>query len=144
MTRLGKRRVFICILVSLMVYGLTWCGLLPNIGGSNQVRAFSFGSSQEPPLRDEASFPAPSPLWQVNQSNIAFLESVTVVISNRILTKSPSHGQGALYYCHHNTDSSHTIISLHIVNCPDTVLKLISDQNYLQLDIPPPHALASL
>lgn len=143
MTRVAKRQVFTCILISLIVYGLTWCGLSPNVGEPNQVTAFSFGSSPEPPLRNSENYPTQSLLWQDNQSNIAFLQSATQETLNRILIKIPGNDKGALY-CHHNIDSNHTIISLHIIDSPDTVLKSISGQTYLQLDIPPPHTLASL
>lgn len=132
MTRRGKRWVFTCILVSLTVCGLTWYGLLPGIDGANQVKAFSFDWTQKPPL------------WQISQSNIAFFENITLITPTRILTKSASNDQSTLCYCHHNTDSSHTIIPPRMVDCPNTVLKFINGQTYLQLDIPPPHALASL
>lgn len=144
MTRLARRHIFIFLLISLLVYGCIWCGLLSNIGEPNQVKVLSFGPFKESPLRNNESYPAPSPLWQANESNIAFLQSVTVISSDRVLTKSLGNGQSALHCCHHNADSSHAIVLLHIINTFNTAFRFVDGQAYLHLDIPPPHALASL
>lgn len=144
MVRLARRQIFIFILISLILYGSIWCGLLSNIGEPNQVMVLSFGPLKESPLRSKESYPIPSPLWQVNDSNIAFLQSIPLISSYRVLTKSPGNGQSALYYLHHNADSSRAIVLLRVINIFNTAFKFVDGQAYLHLDIPPPHALASL
>ena len=144
MTRLTRRQIFIFILISLLVYGLIWCGLLSNVGEPNQVKVLSFDPFKEPPLHNRGNYPAPSPLWQANQINIAFLQSVTVISLTRVLTKSSGNVGNALCYCHHNTDFNHAVLSLRIIDTFNTAFKFADGQACLHLDIPPPHASASL
>lgn len=144
MRRLEKQRVFICILVSLLVSGLIWSSFLPNNGKPNQGKTFSLDSFKESPLRNGESYPALPPLWQVNQSSIAFAGNATVTSLNRVSARNPGNLLHALWYCHHDTDSSHTKILLRIIDIPNTVFKFINGQTYQYLDIPPPYALASL
>jgi hypothetical protein len=144
MTRLARRQTFIFILISLLVYGLIWCGLLSNVGEPNQVKELSFDPFRESPLHNRGNYPAPSPLWQANQINIAFLQSVTVISLNRVLTKSTGNVQSALYHWYQNTDFGSATISLRIIDTFNTAFKFVDGQAYLHLDIPPPHVLASL
>lgn len=144
MIRLEKRQIFICILASFLIYGLTCYGLSPTIVEPIQGEPFSFTLSEKIPPHDKESHPVSSPLWQVNENNIAFAHSVTVISSNRVPAKSPGNVRRALCYCHHNTDSNHAVISLRIIDSPNTVFKFADGQTYLHLDIPPPHASSSL
>lgn len=144
MRRREKRHIFICILASFLVYGLIWYGLLPTIVKPIQGEPFSSTLSEKIPLQDRESYPASLPLWQVNESNGVFAQIVTGTSLYRVPTKSPGNVRSALCYCCHNTDSSHAEISPHIIDSPNTVFKLTNGHVCRYLDIPPPHALASL
>ena len=144
MRRLEKRQIFISILVSFLVYGLTCCGLLPTLTKPIQGEPFSFAFSEKIPLPDRESYPMSLPLWQVNESNSVLAQIAAGTSLCRVPTKSPGNVRSALCCCYHNTDSSHAEISLHIIDSTNTVFKFINGQTYQRLDIPPPHALASL
>ena len=144
MRRRERRQIFICILVSFLVYGLTCYGLLPTITKPIQGESFSSTLSEKTPLHDGESYPVSLPLWQVNESNGVLAQIVAGTSLYRVPTKSPGTVRSALCYCYHNTDSSHAEISLHIIDSTNTVFKFINGQTYQRLDIPPPHALASL
>ena len=142
MRRRERRQIFICILVSFLVYGLTCYGLLPTITKPIQGESFSSTLSEKTPLHDGESYPVSLPLWQVNESNGVFAWIVSGTGLYRVLTKSTGSVWNAL--CSHlqNTDYEH--ILSYLIDRPDTVFKFINGQTYQHLDIPPPHALASL
>jgi hypothetical protein len=144
MRRLKKRQIFISILASFLVYGLIWYGLLPTIVKPIQDEPFSFTLSEKIPLPDRESYPASLPLRQVNESNGVLAQIVAGTSLYRVPTKNVSNVRSASCYCYHNTDSRHAEISLHIIDSTNTVFKFINGQTYQRLDIPPPHALASL
>jgi len=144
MRRLEKRQIFISILVCFLVYGLTCCGLLPTLTKPIQGEPFSFAFSEKIPLSDRESCPVSLPIWQISESNGILAQIVTETSLCRVPTKSPGNVLSALCYCYHNTDSSHAEISLHIIDSTNTVFKLTNYQACQYLDIPPPHALASL
>jgi len=128
MRRLEKRQIFISILVSFLVYGLTCYGLLPTIVKPIQGESFSSTLSEKIPLPDGESYPVSLALWQVNESSSVFAQIAAGTSLYRALTKSPGSVWNAS----------------HLINRPDTVFKFISGQTYQLLDIPPPHPLASL
>ena len=140
MRRLEKRQIFISILVSFLVYGLTCYGLSPTITKPIQGEPFSFSSSEKLPLHDRESYPVSLPLWQVSEINDVFAQIVARPSLYRVRTKTLGNVGNTLCYCHHNTDSSHAEISLRITDSPNTVFKFIKGQSYQHLDIPPPHA----
>ena len=144
MRRLEKRQIFICILVSFMVCGLIWCGLLPTIVKPIQGEPFSSTLPEKIPLPAGESYPVSLPLWQVNESNSIFAQIVAGTSLYRVPTKNASNVRSASCYCYHNTDPSHAEISLYIIDSTNTVFKFINGQTYQRLDIPPPHASASL
>jgi hypothetical protein len=139
-----KRQIFIGILASFLIYGLIWYGLSPTITKPIQGEPFSSSLPEKMPLHDEESYPVSLPLWQVNESNNVFAQIVAGTGLCRVTTKSSGNVRSALCYCCHNTDSSHADISLHIIDSISTVFTFINGQAYQHLDIPPPHALASL
>ena len=143
-TTLEKRQALICIMISLLMYGLTWCGLSPNVGEPNQANMLIFDSFKESPLQGKESYPAPPPLWQANQSSIAFLQNVTVIRSNKVFYESSGNAKSAPYYRHQSAESTHTVISFRIANDSNTASKLRSDQIYQTSDISPPYVLVSL
>jgi len=128
----------------ILVYGLIWSGLFSTTGEPNQGKVLSLDPVRESPLRDGASHPAPSPLWQSNQSNIAFLQIVPVISPNSVIVKNTGNVRGALYHRYQNTNSSSAITSFRIIDSPKTVFQFISGQTYQELDIPPPHTSAPL
>lgn len=140
----GKRQIFISILVGFLVCGLTCYGLLPTIIKPIQGASFSFTFSEKISLNDGESYPMSLPLWQINESGDIFAQIVTGTSLNRVSTKNAGNVRIALRCSCHNTDSSHTQISLHIIDSTNTVFKFINGQIYQRLDIPPPHASASL
>ena len=140
----GKRQILISTLVSLLVYGLICYGLLPTLTKPIQNTSFSFTFSEKIPFNDWESYPVSLPLWQVNESSGVFSQIFTGTSLYRMSTKSPGNVRSALCSCYYSTDSSHTEASLHIIDSTNTVFKLANYQAYQYLDIPPPHALASL
>jgi len=143
MRRLEKRQIFISILVSFLVYGLTCYGLSPTITKPTQGESLSSTLSEKIPLNDGESYPVSLPLWQVNESNGVLAQIVARTSLYRVPTKSSGNVRSALCCCH-NTDSSHAETSFHIVDSTNTVFKLTNYKACQYLDIPPPHALASL
>jgi len=137
-----KRKIFISILASFLVYGLTCYGLLPTLSKPIQGEPFSFAFSEKMPLPDGESCPVSLPLWQVNESNSILAQIAAGTSLCRVPTKSPGSVWNAL--CSHPQNMDSEDISFHLIDRPDTVFKLISGQTYQRLDIPPPHALASL
>lgn len=142
MRRLKKRQIFISILVSFLVYGLTCYGLLTTIVKPIQDEPFSSTLSEKISPHDGEGYPVSLPLWQVNDSSGVLAQIVAGTSLYRVPTKNPGSVWNALR-CHpQNMDSQH--VSSHPIDCPDTIFKLINGQTYQRLDIPPPHPLASL
>lgn len=137
-----KRPPFVCILVSFLVYGLICYELLPAITESIQGKLFSSTLSEGIPPHDSENYPVPLSLWHVNQSDIAFAEGITVVISNRVSTGRTSTVWNAL--CSHPQNMGAEHISLYPVDCPDTGFKLAKVQACQYFDIPPPPVSALL
>lgn len=132
-----KRKLFICILISLLVYGLNWFGL-SNIFEPDQG-LFSFDSLKGSTSHDNESYPVPLSLGHVNQSDIAI--AVTRLSTNR--ASSVSIGSIWNTFCsrlHRDLED----IQPRIVDCPDTAFKLAKIQACQYLDIPPPFAPALL
>jgi len=142
MRRLKKRQIFISILASFTVYGLIWYGLLPTIVKPIQDEPFSSTLSEKIPLHDGESYPVSLPLWQVNESSGVFAQIAAGTSLYRVPTKKPGNVCNALGSQTHNANSGD--ISFHLIDSPDTVFKFLNRQTYQHLDIPPPHALASL
>lgn len=133
-----KGQPFVCILVSFLVYGLICYELLPTITQPIQGKPYSYILSEKIPPYVSESHPMLLSLWHVNQSNIAFAEDITVVISSRVSTKSTGGFGDAL--CSHSQSTDSEDILPHLIDCPDTVFKLAKVQACQYLDIPPPFA----
>jgi hypothetical protein len=142
MRRLERRQLFICILVGFLVYGLICYELLPTITEPIQGEPYSYILSEKITLHDSKSYPVPLSLWHVNQNDIALAEGITVVISNRVSTKSTGSARNASCSRSQNTDSEDILPDL--IDCPDTAFKLAKVQACQYLDIPPPRAPALL
>lgn len=144
MARRIKRQALPGILIIVLMYGLTWFGLWPDIGQPNQIKAFSPGSFSELPLRNAEHYPGASSLWQVNHNDIAFFQGVTLTNPNRMPVKNASNMRGISYVCPRHADSGHSENSARTFNIPSTVFKFTGAPNYQRLDIPPPLSPASL
>lgn len=140
MRRLEKRKIFIPILVSFLIYGLIWYGLLPTIVKPIQSELFSSSLSEKIPLHDGESYPVSLPLRQVNEGSDVFAQIVAGTSLYKVPTKSHGNVRSALCYRYHNTDPSHAEISLCIIDSPNTVFKPTNGHVCRYLDIPPPYA----
>jgi hypothetical protein len=143
MRRLEKRQIFISILVSFLVCGLTCYGLSPTTTKPTRGESLSSTLSERIPLPDGESCPVSLPLWQVNESSGVLAQIVAGTSLYRVPPKSPGNVRSALCRCH-NTDSSHAETSFHIIDSISTIFKLTNYKACQYLDIPPPHVLASL
>ena len=131
-----RRQIFICILVSFVVWGLICYGLSPAIAKLAQDESFSFTLSKKIPLNDKGSDQAPLRLWQVNESNGVFAQVVARTSFYRVPIKSTRGVWNALYSHPENTYSDDT--SFHLIDRPNTAFKVAGGQTYHYLDMPPP------
>lgn len=138
MRKLEKRRVSICILVSLLLWASLY-GLSSNIIEPSEGKPFSFTSSKELPLHRGESHSILLPPWQVSERNAVFARSATEISSSGVLTLRSGNAKGTLQpsRCEialKNKETSFRVDSL------SSAFKLVDRQACQHLDIPPPHA----
>ena len=139
----GKQQLFICVLISLLVYGLSW-GLLPNIGEHSQAQAYRFDSSAGLPQPNSESNPASSPLWQAIQSNIILAPGATFKSSSKVPGRGFFNSRTLLGDCRSSAGSGHARTAFFTIDRPNYVFKFTGGQTFQHLDIPPPHTWAYL
>ncbi len=143
MSRHKRHQIIFSILVSLLVYGLTWYGILLTLNNQNSSSLSNFNLSQASPGSSRAILVSQLIAWQINDANLATIDKIPDQKSGKVATRNPNDDHVNLKYDLPVKNQVNTQTRNFCVDQPVTVYNLASVTNYQKIDIPPPYISAS-
>lgn len=143
MVRLKRHQAILCVLVSFLVYGLTWYGVMLTLGDAGSPSLLRSNSVQNLPFNREASFIDQLIVWQINEANLATIDKISEQKSGKVATRNPGDEKVKLKSGLPVRKFNHNQSKNYIIDYPDTVFTITGVTDYHILDIPPPYISAS-
>ena len=143
MIGIKRHQAVLCILVSILVYGLTWYGVMLTLNDSNATKSFNFSPVRESPFNIGASFVDELIVWQINEANLSTIDKVSEQKSGKVAARNPGDEKISFKHGLHVKNYYSTQTRKYSIDYPDTVFMLTGVTNYQIADIPPPYISAS-